>query len=167
MVEFNELYSITEVFMRVAKFTALATIVAAGLVVAPQSFSAGEIGSLQPQQQGPVSFVSGGVGDDEAQAIKSMAANYPVEMLFVAKGTPNQYLANVKVQITDKSGNVVLDTTTQGPFLFAKLPPGRYSVSAESEGGVKRQSIQVTGARQRVMLMWNQAGGDSAGVANR
>jgi hypothetical protein len=153
--------------MRVAKFTALATIVAAGLGVAPQSFSADEIVSLQPQRQGPVSFVSGGVGDDEAQAIKSMAASYPVEMLFVAKSTPNQYLANVRVQVTDKSGNVVLDTTTRGPFLFAKLPPGRYSVSAESEGGVKRQNMQVTGARQRVTFMWDQGGGETAGLVYR
>ena len=153
--------------MKVAKLTALATIVAVALSVAPQSFSADEIVSLQPERQGQVSFVSGGVGDDEAQAIKSMAANYPVEMLFVAKGNPNQYLANVKVLVTDKSGNVVLDTTTRGPFLFAKLPPGRYSVSAEAEGGVKKQNIQVTGARQRVMLLWDRGGGETAGAGYR
>ncbi|HEV2007521.1 MAG TPA: carboxypeptidase-like regulatory domain-containing protein [Burkholderiales bacterium] len=153
--------------MKVAKLTALATIVAVALSVAPQSFSGDEIVSLQPERQGQVSFVSGGVGDDEAQAIKSMAANYPVEMLFVAKGNPNQYLANVKVLITDRTGNVVLDTTTRGPFLFAKLPPGRYSVSAEAEGGVKKQNIQVTGARQRVMLLWDRGGGETAGVGYR
>lgn len=153
--------------MKVAKLTALAAIVAVALSVAPQSFSGDEIVSLQPERQGQVSFVSGGVGDDEAQAIKSMAANYPVEMLFVAKGNPNQYLANVKVLITDRTGNVVLDTTTRGPFLFAKLPPGRYSVSAEAEGGVKKQNIQVTGARQRVMLLWDRGGGETAGVGYR
>ena len=153
--------------MNVAKITAAAAIVAVGFGFSPLSFSAGDIVSLQPEQQGAVSFVSGGVGDDEAQAIKSMAANYPVEMLFVARSTPNQYLANVKVQVTDKGGNVVLDTTTRGPFLYAKLPPGRYTVSAEAEGGLKKQNIQVTGARQRVMLVWDQGGGETAGVAYR
>lgn len=143
--------------MRFAKFTVLATVVATSFAVMPQVFSADDLAAPQRQQQGQVAFVSGGVGADEAQAIKSMGSSYPLEMLFVTKGTPNAYLANVKVQVTDKSGNVVLDTTTQGPFLFAKMPPGRYSVSAESEGAVKRQNIQVTGARQRVMFMWNQA----------
>jgi hypothetical protein len=153
--------------MRLAKFTVAATVAAAGLGFSAQSFSVDDIVSLQPERQGAVSFISGGVGDDEAQAIKSMAANYPVEMLFVARSTPNQYLANVKVQVTDKSGNVVLDTTTRGPFLYAKLPPGRYTVSAEAEGGLKKQNVQVTGARQRVMLVWDQGGGETAGVAYR
>src|SRR5258705_9452352 len=120
MVEFKRTLSMTEVFMKIAKLTAVATIVAAGLGVSPQSISAGDIVSLQPEQQGAVSFISGGGGDDEAQAIKSMAANYPVEMLFVARSMPNQYLAKVKGQGTDKSGNVVLDTTTPGPFLYPK-----------------------------------------------
>jgi hypothetical protein len=167
MVEIKRTLSITEVFMKVAKLTAVATIAAAGLGISLQSIAAGDIVTLQPEQQGAVSFISGGVGDDEAQAIKSMAVNYPVEMLFVARSTPNQYLANVKVQVTDKSGSVVLDTTTRGPFLYAKLPPGRYTVTAEAEGGLKRQNIQVTGARQRVMLVWDQGGGETAGLAYR
>src|SRR5258705_3856136 len=100
MVEFKRTLSMTEVFMKIAKLTAVATIVAAGLGVSPQSISAGDIVSLQPEQQGAVSFISGGVGDDEGQAIKSNAAHYPREKLFLGRGIAKPDSPKRKVQVT-------------------------------------------------------------------
>lgn len=75
--------------------------------------------------------------------------------MFSTKGSPNEYLADVKVQIKDKDGKIVHDAVTQGPFLLAKMPPGRYSVSADNDGTVKRQRIQITGAKpHRVVFLW-------------
>ena len=122
----------------------------------PLSLVANAMASPQPQQQEPVSFVSGGVGEDEERAIERLVPDYPLQLLFVTKGEPNQYLADVKVQIKDKSGNVVLDTTADGPFLLAKMPLGKYSISADHEGAVKRQTIHVGGKAQRVVFVWDR-----------
>jgi hypothetical protein len=70
--------------------------------------------------------------------------------LFATKGSPNEYLADIKVEIKDKNGKLVLDAVVQGPFLLAKMPPGRYSVSADNDGVVKHQTIQVAGATNRI-----------------
>jgi len=102
-----------------------------------------------------VSFVSGGVGEEERQEIGKLAPAYSLELLFATKGSPNEYLADIKVEIKDKNGNVMLDTVAQGPFLLAKMPPGRYSVNADNDGAVKQQTIQVAGNKpHRVVFIW-------------
>jgi hypothetical protein len=41
----------------------------------------------QEQTQGSVSFVSGGVGEDDRQRMQQMRSQYPLELLFVTRGT--------------------------------------------------------------------------------
>ncbi len=128
-----------------------AAIYAAVFVVAPA------YGAAEPEMQGNVSFMSGGVGDDEAAAMKSAAAGYPLELHFVQKATPrDEFLADVKVRITDRrSRNVVLDTVAKGPFLLAKLPSGTYIIEADHVGVVKRQTIEVrAGRHSRSVFVW-------------
>ena len=136
--------------MKSVNFAVKAAVIAMGLSVMPLSLA------QDAKSQGSVAFVSGGVGEDQSEAFKSMARDYPLELMFVAKGNPNRYLADVKVQIKDKNGNVVLDTTSSGPFLLAKVAPGSYTITAESEGGVKRQTVQVGGGKtQRAVFVWD------------
>jgi hypothetical protein len=116
------------------------------------------LAELAVKQQGSVSYVSGGVGDDELQEIKKLVSSYPLELLFVTQGTPNQYLSGVKVQIKDAGGKAVADLEADGPVLLAKLPPGRYSISADNGGIVKRQSVSIgAGKPQRIMFVWPRA----------
>ncbi len=142
--------------MRLAKFVRPFMVLGVGLSVAAHVNAADSVPSQpQPQEQGSVSFISGGVGEDDAQRLKQMRSQYPLELLFVTSGNPNQYLSDVKVKIMDGRGKVVLDTVSNGPFLLAKVPPGRYSVNADNDGSVKRQSVQVGGGKtQRVMFVW-------------
>ncbi len=133
-----------------------AALIAAGISV-PLSLAAGAMASPEVQQQGVVSFVSGGVGEDELQEMKKLSPGYPLELLFVTKGEPQEYVADVKVQIKDKDGKIVLDTMSQGPFLLAKMPPGKYTISADHDGTVKRQIVQVAGAKtHRIVFVWDQ-----------
>jgi hypothetical protein len=130
----------------------------ASLVLAVAAPARGDISSLPPAKaQGPVSYVSGGVGDDQADAFKQAAPSYPLELLFAQKGTPkDEYLADVKVTIRDNSGEVLLDTTTDGPFLLAKLPSGNYRIDADYAGQVKHQSVDVqSGKHQRKVFVWS------------
>jgi hypothetical protein len=110
-------------------------------------------GWMQEQQQGSVSFITGGVGDDESDQMKQISKNYPLQLLLVAKGARNPYLSYVDVKIQDKSGKTVLETNG-GPFLLAKLPPGSYTVTATAEGGTKKQTVQVGKTPQRVLMVW-------------
>jgi hypothetical protein len=132
------------------------TVLATNILMASPAFSTDSSAVMATEVQGNVTFVSGGVGEDEAAMFKSAASGYPLELQFVQKATPrDEFLASVKVKITDRSKNMVLDTVTNGPFLLAKLPAGTYRVEADYNGIVKRQSVDVqAGKHGRRVFVW-------------
>jgi len=61
---------------------------------------------------------------------------------FIGKNA--EYLADVDVTVAKAhGGHMVLETTATGPFLMAKLAPGRYRVTAEFMGKREQRMIQV------------------------
>ncbi|WP_423708463.1 hypothetical protein [Undibacterium sp. WLX3042] len=103
-----------------------------------------------------VTYVSGGIGSDESNAMKRAAANYPLECIFTVKSAGKEiYLADVHVRLSDKQGKVLLDTVSDGPYLFAKLADGYYRIEAIREGSTKTQSIEIkNGAHKKVVFSW-------------
>jgi hypothetical protein len=133
-----------------------ASIIATGLGAAGPALGT-DMTSLPPAQvQGVVSFVTGGIGEDEAAAFKQAAATYPLEMLFVRKAGPrNEFLADVRVSVRDRSGNALLETTAEGPYLLAEVPAGKYSIEADYHGERKHQTVEIrSGAHQRALFVW-------------
>jgi hypothetical protein len=123
-----------------------------GLVVI--SFAAAahaDEGTLPPERsQGSVTYVSGGIGKDESDAMKQAASRYS---LAIEMASPAGPLADVKIDIRDQRGATVLNTISDGPILLANLPPGRYTVNATKNGASQQRDIVVgSGARQRVMF---------------
>jgi hypothetical protein len=111
------------------------------------------------QVQGNVRYMTGGVGFDEAEAMRQAAPHYPLAIELAAKPIPRDsyprdvYLANVRVDIRDEQGQTLITTTTDGPLLLASLPPGRYVINAEIRGLSQQKSIAVgSGSPQRVLF---------------
>src|SRR5450432_588581 len=84
---------------------------------------------LQGRIAGAVDYVSGGVGKDEADAMKRASAEYTLTVeLSATEPAPadgaakSYYISGATLGIRDASGNSVLTTTTDGPFLLARLP---------------------------------------------
>lgn len=118
-----------------------------------------------PHQKVPdqVCYISGGVDSDEVAEFKLLAKNFLLEAVFVQKADLEvnnrieEYLASVNLQIKDAKGNVVVETTTDGPFFLADLPPGKYQISAEHDGIVKNNSVRVVAKKhQRVVFLWDR-----------
>ena len=129
---------------------------AVGIAVAATAMSA-STSALPPEQvQGSVSYLSGGIGLDESNAIKQAASQYPLELEFVRKATPKaEYLSNIKVTIKDHAGKTVLDTMSNGPFLLAKLPAGQFTVTAERGSEAKQRVVNIKAqGHERVMFVW-------------
>lgn len=93
------------------------------------------------QQQGGISFITGGIGLDEASAFRAAAAQYNLRLTFAAAS--GAYLADAKVVLRDAQGRAVLEATSDGPYLFLKVPAGRYTVSADKGGETVTQQVQV------------------------
>lgn len=112
-------------------------------------------GMPQVQQQGNVSYVSGGVGLDESRALQSAARSWPLSLRFTAKS--GEYLADVHVQVADRHGTNVLDTTSLGPYMLVKVPPGRYSIHASHRGIDQTRTVTVAGnGHARAAFTWQQ-----------
>lgn len=102
---------------------------------------------ITPQTQGEVTFVSGGVGGDEQKAMLAIQADYNLHMLFSIKGT-GEYVSDVKVRITNSSGNTLMESLSEGPMLFANLKPGRYTISVDRDGQVIHKTATLKGNRK-------------------
>jgi hypothetical protein len=78
-------------------------------------------------------------------------ARPPQEVLRPGNNAP-PFLA---VKISDAKGNVVLEVTDVGPFLFLKLAPGSYTVSAEMAGRALTKSVRLKHkVPKEITLVW-------------
>ncbi len=111
-----------------------------------------------PQEtvQGNVSYISGGVGKDESDAMKQAESRYPLVLEFSEHATAKgDFVADVNLTVEDASGNAVLTTSSAGPFVLANLPNGKYTVKADEHGKTHVRHVTVTnGKTERVSLVW-------------
>lgn len=116
-----------------------------------------------PHQPAPeeVCYISGGISSDEIAQFKSRAKEYLLEIVFVQKADPQdsdrpeEYLAEVQLQIKDSKGNVVVDALTEGPFFLADLPLGKYQITADHDGVIKTNVVKISAKKhQRVVFLW-------------
>ena len=111
----------------------------------------------QPKMENGITYLSGGIGNDEAVAMKAEAKSYPLSMIFSA-GKDNEYLADVKVNIKDKAGKDVLNAVSNGPIMLVKVPAGSYTIAAERNGKALHHAVRVNhkGGKQ-VNFHWPSA----------
>ncbi|ABX19531.1 carboxypeptidase regulatory-like domain-containing protein [Burkholderia multivorans] len=83
--------------------------------------------STEPIQRNGVAYITGGIGEDEVTAFRDVAPRYNLRIMFASKA--GHYLSDVDVTLSSGK-STLLDVHTSGPFLFARVPPGRYTVSA-------------------------------------
>ncbi|MDD5581235.1 MAG: carboxypeptidase-like regulatory domain-containing protein [Methylobacter sp.] len=115
---------------------------------------------LQPQTQNDVTFVSGGIGESEHNAMLAMKGDYNLNLLFAVKRT-GKFIADVNVRIADGKNNTLLETAADGPYLFARLKPGKYMVTAEKDGKVMRQKARVSDRKTTSLIFyWPQEYGN-------
>ncbi len=112
--------------------------------------------ALKPQTQGDISFISGGVGGDERDAMRAISKDYNLNLLFSLE-VSGEYLRDVQVRIKDTSGKRLLETVADGPMFFAGLKPGRYDLSVEQNGHSIEKSIVIDAQyRTTLSMTWPQ-----------
>ena len=101
---------------------------------------------LQPVTEEGITYVSGGNGLEERQALDEVSGDYNLKLVFAEKGS-GSYLADIKLSIMNMKGQKVLEAVSDGPWFFAKLAPGRYKITAEAAGQTQAQQVKVGGGR--------------------
>ncbi|WP_250463332.1 carboxypeptidase regulatory-like domain-containing protein [Caballeronia sp. GAFFF2] len=111
-------------------------------------------GLPQIEQQGDVSYTSGGVGLDESHALQREQAHWPLSLRFT--GPTADYLSGVHVRIVGGKGGEVLSTDSMGPYMLVKLPAGSYTVYAKYKDQEKKQSVNVSGpGKAKAAFHWS------------
>jgi hypothetical protein len=108
---------------------------------------------LQSLINAHVSYVNGGFGQEEVEALRGEARVYPLELTFSRRGDGEraEFVADVHLQILDAAGQVVVDRASQGPIFLAHLPDGQYVVSAEYQGRTQTRRVAVSGSRHEAL----------------
>ena len=100
-------------------------------------------------------ILHGGIGEDERLDMASQRADYNLRLTFAVRRS-GHFVADVQVQIEDAAGRPLLRVSSEGPWLFARMPPGRLRVRAVygSSEQVHVVRVPATGAAERV-LYWD------------
>jgi hypothetical protein len=122
------------------------------MVLNPLASSAGTSPFITEGKSNGVIYASGGVGLDEQMEMNAMAKNYNLKMVFAE--APRDYVSGVKVKIVDHSGKVLLETTSSGPWFFAKLPQGDYRLIASFHDHPEMKNLNVASGHQTVEFFW-------------
>ena len=135
------------------------TLALSGAVVAVAAPAQNEFGFNDPTASPPlpqvetiqgVEVLNGGASLGEAAYVKSRASEFPLQVVFSGKGGEYGVADRVTIRRGDEE---VVSVSDAGPYLMAKLPPGRYKVDADFNGKVETRTISVGQSPQR--LSWN------------
>ncbi len=97
--------------------------------------------SPAPVTRGGVTYLTGGIGSDEAQTMRAAAPHYNLRLLFTTMR--GAYLSDADVAIQALTGTAALDARAEGPYFYAKVPPGRYRVAVRLDGAWQSRLVTV------------------------
>ena len=97
-------------------------------------------------------YLSGGIGTDERDALSTEAKKYNLKIVFTTKG--KSYLADIAVKINDESGKTIIDATSDGPWFFTRLSPGKYTVFATMKEEALNQKLEIKQSGQSVLYFF-------------
>lgn len=103
-----------------------------------------------------ISYVSGGVGAEESQAILDEAKQWPLllELSQLEKGR-GVWIFGAMIQIQNAQNQIIFEASANGPYMLINLPAGDYQIAASYKGVVQRKSVSVKSATsQKINLFW-------------
>jgi hypothetical protein len=107
---------------------------------------------LQPMQAGNITYITGGIGDEERAALQSVKNHYNLSVM--SAGASGAFAGDTHITIRDSQGTPLVDTDA-GPLFYANLPPGRYTVEATSEGQMRDKTVNIaSGHPAHLHLTW-------------
>jgi hypothetical protein len=107
--------------------------------------------------QGSISFITGGIGSDQSNAMFAAAKNWSVliEMSQIDGSGRGAWIAGINVRILDSKQKIVLEAVSDGPLILLNAPAGQYEIEASYQGKVLKRSLTIKDKEnQRVALFW-------------
>jgi hypothetical protein len=118
------------------------------------NLSSGECGKFLEKQRTDkgVEFISGGVGISERNAMEELERDYNLKLVFAH--ITGKYLSDITVRIQDTSGNLLLNTTTDGPWLLVRLPVGKVKITAIYQSKSQSRDVKIGLGAIKIFFHW-------------
>ena len=91
-------------------------------------------------------YLSGGVTDEDAAAIKKRGPDYGLQLFLSADHKPTA-AGEVKIKILNLAKETIIDSIADGPLFFVKVDGGRYTLILDRGGEVKEKTFDLIGRR--------------------
>lgn len=92
-----------------------------------------------------ITHITGGVGDDERDALEAVRSQYNVHITNSNKD--GAFNDSTQITITDKASIEVV-TADAGPLFFVNLPPGNYTILAQHREMQQTKKIKITKSKK-------------------
>ncbi|MFC7515026.1 hypothetical protein ACFQUU_08420 [Herbaspirillum sp. GCM10030257] len=116
---------------------------------------------LKPVVTNDITYLCGGIGEEETNFMKQEAKGYDLMLTFAARD--GAYLADVNVTISGPNGASLLQARCDSPILLVDLPKsGSYRVTADAAGHSLQRQVKVDAKRKgsrhltQAVLVWPQ-----------
>ena len=110
----------------------------------------------QTQYSKGVSYITGGVGEEESSAILTEAKQWPLLLeLSQLENGRGIWIFGSQIKILNASNAVVFDAQADGPYMLINLTAGDYVIQATYQGVDQKKAISIkTGQTQKISIFW-------------
>ena len=103
-----------------------------------------------------ISYISGGVGEEESVAILAEAKQWPLllELSQIENGR-GVWIFGAQIKLINKQQKVIFNAQADGPYMLINLEPGDYSIEASYQGVEQKRTLNVkANASQKISVFW-------------
>ncbi|QWE28309.1 carboxypeptidase-like regulatory domain-containing protein [Polynucleobacter sp. AM-7D1] len=103
-----------------------------------------------------ISYISGGVGEEESQAILTESKQWPLLLeLSQLENGRGVWIFGAKIKILNAMNQVIFDAQADGPYILINLTAGQYQIEASYQGSIQKKSMLIQGSGlQKLPIFW-------------
>jgi hypothetical protein len=103
-----------------------------------------------------ISYISGGVGEEESQAILMESKQWPLLLeLSQLENGRGVWIFGAKIKVLNTKNQVIFDAQADGPYMLMNLTAGQYQIEASYQGSVQKKSVLIQGSGlQKLAIFW-------------
>ncbi len=103
-----------------------------------------------------ISYISGGVGEEESQAILTESKQWPLLLeLSQLENGRGVWIFGAKIKILNTMNQVIFDAQADGPYILINLTAGQYQIEASYQGSIQKKSVLIqSSGLQKLAIFW-------------
>jgi hypothetical protein len=110
----------------------------------------------EAQRSQGVSYITGGVGEEESTAILAEAKQWPLLLeLSQLENGRGVWIFGSQIKIANAKGAMIFDAKADGPYMLVNLDAGDYVIQASYQGVEQKRAISIkAGQPQKISIFW-------------